>query len=277
MIGIMQGIIVLKKVEKPDKTLRLELVIDKKVPVRSKLEGIVSDPVLTAKFQPLDDRNSMHSFFLDHTDVFDFLRVLASIKSNDWIVFTSNAYVAASAEVVQTFYFERTSNADTQSGNRGGDEVSYTDTISKVVPTPKSGITSVAATPKLVPPEAEVPTSQPSSNRLPGPPATAVVTIGGKLQPVAATTSVNVDSPAISNHGATTVNNPVLEGSVARRSSIQSSLSALTASGDSSSISPAASDATGAVARRTSISSSLSSLSSGDAYLFARKIAERGK
>jgi hypothetical protein len=119
----MHWIVVLKKIERPDRSVRLELVLDPKIPSRSKLDGIINDPALAGKFSPLTvnpnttvnagDANkqmTQHALYVDDVDMFVFIKVLASMKDNDWCVFTSNAYVATPTEnSVQTFYFERTS------------------------------------------------------------------------------------------------------------------------------------------------------------------------
>lgn len=93
------SILILKKVERSsDQSIRLELVVDSRLVMRSKLEGVISDPSLAAKFQFIPANvnqtsannenynannsggsSTTHTLCADNMDVFLFIKVWMSL------------------------------------------------------------------------------------------------------------------------------------------------------------------------------------------------------
>jgi hypothetical protein len=290
-------IVVLKKTERNDKLISLELVVDSRIRCGSKLEGIISDQSLASKFASVQVPNHPtvavnngpnaqhqlrdHAVRLDNIDVYTFIKVLAAIKASSWTVFTSNAFVALPSEdCVQTFYFEKTMPVEGSSGasntpfspNEKISNILQLDVASPTKPpiTPTRVTTSLAQSVVNSKPRNlstvfqsvnEAPSQSVNSAPAtvvtrppPGPAASSLVSISGGTK---STDSVHTTVHAIQTNAKATTAVRGTDATPAAEKELNS-------------------EARAAAVRRSSLASSLSSLSSGDAYLFARKVAERG-
>lgn len=226
------------------------------------------------------------------------------MKSAGWAVFTSNAYVALPTEnCVQTFYFEKVLDGTT-SAPVGG-RLNSTLPSAAIVPSTQGVATapvslgashkakslasvfqasdtvqplssqsqqsqqsqSTATVHPLTQTQTQTPTLTQTQSRPPGPAASSVVSIsGGARSTDAVQTTVQSHHQQHTVHQRTSVSG-VVTSQQQQKQHIQQSQPVE---------STEATDAQAAAVRRSSLASSLSSMTSGDAYLFARKVAGRG-